>query len=73
MLRKNGMLYIRGFSDSMKPSKSGDGPLRLTRQDILTKFSNDFVTVKLYKYKNLPPPERFKKEQIWWSYIGKLK
>ncbi len=68
LLKSNWELYIRWFSDKMSPSISWDGPFRLSENDFYETFNDLFWNIKINYYKNIPAPEKNKKEQIWISF-----
>ncbi len=73
ILRKNGKLYIRWFSDKMLPSVSWDGPYRLSKNDFFKTFKQWFIDFELDYYKNIPSPEKNQKDQIWISFLATKK
>ncbi len=70
ILKKNGLFFLRGFSNDIPPSKTGDGPFRLTSDDLINTFKPFFIINEMYKFKNIPLPDE-SKEQIFWSFLGK--
>lgn len=69
-LKTGGMYFMRGFSDRMPPSQSGDGPIRLSSDEILKTFLPYFKIEKLYRFPSLPVPGKEKVPQIFWAYLG---
>jgi len=71
-LRETGLLFIRAFSDLMLPSPTGDGPIRLSSDDILSTFLPLFSVVHLYRFSNIPLPEPWTyKPQVFWSFLAR--
>lgn len=70
-LKSNGLYFMRGFSDGMPPSRTGDGPIRLTSDDILKTFLPYLLTEELYCFRNLPVPRKEDVPQIFWAYLGR--
>lgn len=63
LLRPNGLLVLRGFSDRME---AGTGPLRLTSEDLLTTFMPGFSCEHLSLFQNLPTEKR-PDQRHWYS------
>ncbi len=70
LLSDDGIFFLRGFSDEMLPSPTGDGPIRLTSDAIIHSFYKLFFIEKLYRFRNIPLPN-VNKPQIFWAFLGK--
>jgi 2-polyprenyl-3-methyl-5-hydroxy-6-metoxy-1,4-benzoquinol methylase len=70
LLSNDGLFFLRGFSDQMLPSSTNDGPIRLTSDAIINTFYKLFFVERLYRFKNIPLPNK-NKPQIFWGFLGK--
>jgi SAM-dependent methyltransferase len=68
LLKPNGLLVLRGFSDRMTP---GTGPLRLTSEDLLRTFMPGFGCEHLSLFRNLPTEKR--PDQWHWYSLWRRK
>jgi len=73
VLKQDGLYFMRGFSDLIPPSKTGDGPIRLSARDITDTFSSKFNQERLYRFNNLPVPGKPEIPQVFWAYLGRKK
>ncbi len=72
LLKREGLFFLRSFSNRMIPSPTNDGPLRISSDDIYNAFNNYFITEHLYLFNNLPLPNPYSyKPQKFWSYLGR--
>lgn len=72
LLKREGIFFLRTFSNRMIPSPTNDGPFRISSDDILNTFGEYFITEHLYLFNNLPLPNPYSyKPQIFWSYLGR--
>lgn len=72
LLKREGIFFLRSFSNRMIPSPTNDGPIRLSSDDIYNNFYPYFITEHLYLFNNLPLPNPTSyKPQIFWSYLGR--
>lgn len=69
-LGSGGTYFLRGFSDDMPPSPTGDGPIRLDEKTVLGTFSPYFTTERIYRFKNIPLPQNGAIPQIFLAYLG---
>jgi 2-polyprenyl-3-methyl-5-hydroxy-6-metoxy-1,4-benzoquinol methylase len=72
LLKREGIFFLRSFSNRMIPSPTNDGPIRLSSDDIYNNFYPYFITEHLYLFNNLPLPNPTSyKPQIFWSYLAR--
>lgn len=72
LLKREGIFFLRSFSNRMIPSPTNDGPIRISSDDIYNCFYPYFITEHLYLFNNLPLPNPTSyKPQIFWSYLGR--
>jgi 2-polyprenyl-3-methyl-5-hydroxy-6-metoxy-1,4-benzoquinol methylase len=72
LLKKEGLFFLRSFSNRMIPSPTNDGPWRVSSDDINDTFHKYFITEHLYLFNNLPLPNPSSyKPQVFWSYLGR--
>jgi len=72
LLKREGIFFLRSFSNRMIPSPTNDGPFRISSDDIYNTFNNYFITEHLCLFNNLPLPSPYSyKPQIFWSYLGR--
>ena len=65
-LKPGGKYFMRGFSNLMPPSTSGNGPIRLTSDDILNTFQSDFYVNEMYIFDNIPVVGKENIPQKFW-------
>ncbi len=65
-LKSGGRYFMRGFSYLMPPSTSGNGPIRLTSDDILNTFLTDFYVEEMYVFDNIPVAGKEDVPQKFW-------
>lgn len=65
-LKNGGKYLMRGFSNLMPPSTSGNGPVRLTSDDILNTFLSDFYVDEMYVFDNIPVVGKEDMPQKFW-------
>lgn len=68
-LKPGGKYLMRGFSNLMPPSSSGNGPFRLSSDDILSTFSKDFYLDEMYIFDNVPVVGKENVPQKFW-FVG---
>jgi cyclopropane fatty-acyl-phospholipid synthase-like methyltransferase len=66
LLDDEGRYIMRGFSDLIPPSTTGDGPFRLTSAEITDCFGKEFRLEALYLFDNLPVPGKNHIPQKFW-------
>jgi len=72
LLKREGIFFLRSFSNRMIPSPTNDGPWRISSDDIHDSFYKYFITEHLYLFNNLPLPNPSSyKPQVFWSYLGR--
>lgn len=72
LLKREGLFFLRSFSNRMIPSPTNDGPFRISSDDIYNTFYKYFITEHLYLFDNLPLPNPYSyKPQKFWSYLGR--
>lgn len=72
LLKREGLFFLRSFSNRMIPSPTNDGPWRISSDDVHDSFYEYFITEHLYLFNNLPLPNPSSyKPQVFWSYLGR--
>jgi cyclopropane fatty-acyl-phospholipid synthase-like methyltransferase len=70
LLTEDGVFFLRAFSDEMRASPAGDGPIRLSADDILSTFMPWFTVESMRRIDNIPLPYG-DKPQRFWSFLGR--
>jgi len=72
LLKREGIFFLRSFSNRMIPSPTNDGPFRISADDIYNTFNEYLMTEHLYLFNNLPLPNPCSyKPQVFWSYLAR--